>query len=116
MSLSLKETLLAVMIASYMLIQILLPLKEMTIRHNTQFGWKMFAMAPEKVEFRVIYHDGTIEELPTIQKRQKVGRILREEVDRPRFVPPHLCTQIPSAAAIEFSRTHNATWERYKCN
>jgi hypothetical protein len=116
MSLSPKETLLAIVIAGYMLIQILVPLKEMTNRHLTQFGWKMFAMAVEKVEFRIIYRDGTVEALPAILKRQKIGRILRVDVDRPRFVPPHLCAQFPNAAAIEFSRNQNSTWEQYECS
>ena len=104
-----------VFVASFVLIATLLPFSQLQIRHNTRFGWKMYAMRAEDVEFRVHFRNGETQGLSEIKKRVPIGKIIKTEVDVTRFMPPHLCRQLPGAMAVTFSRSQSTTWESYQC-
>ena len=100
----------------YMGIQMVLPIVQLPYRYHTPLGWKMFAYyGPEEVDFRAVYHDGTIQDSTALRKTKRLPQTLRPEVDRARFVPPAVCLQVPSVRSVEYRRGTDMLWHRFEC-
>ena len=110
------ELVIAAAMLLYVGTQIGIPLTQLRATYHTPLAWKMFAyIGPRPVSIRVVYADGRTEDLGGIQKRLRVGRTLRPEIDRARVVPPALCAQVPSIAAVEFRHRPDMRWETFPC-
>jgi hypothetical protein len=89
-----------IFVVVYLTIQILLAGRALSRPHrSSSFGWRMFLNSGRVVRFDVGFRDGRVVELNAIQPKISIP-LVGAQVDRPRFVPPYLCSQIPGAAWV----------------
>ena len=93
--------------------QILIPLAQLAwAPRPARFGWQMYSVASAAPRFELIMRDGfakPIDITPYVTS-------LRGDVPLARFVPPHLCTLFPDAAAVRYQMDDGSQAGTYQCH
>ena len=98
---SLRDVSAAAFFLTYLTVQVIVPMKGLTVPHFSRFSWKMYAAVARPITFLVVTSDGRIRTLRQLTPEHGQLATLRQiSVDPQRFVPPHLCRALPSAVAI----------------
>ena len=79
-----------------------------------RFAWRMFLHSPRVTRYEIGFRDGRIVELDQITLRPAV-EFVGLQVNRLRFVPPHLRRGIPDAAWIRSHLPGAATPREFRC-
>ena len=77
-----------------------------------RFGWQMYSVISAAPRFELIMHDGTAKPLDI----RPYVTSMRGDVPLARFLPPHLCTLFPDAAAIHYQMDDRSQAGIYPCS
>jgi hypothetical protein len=68
--------------------------------------WTMYSGRNPNPDIFVEWKSGGQATLAEIQEQFGVGRVLRDKIDQAKWVPPHLCANLPEARSVrlEFHR------------
>ena len=92
--------------------QILIPLAQLAwAPRPARFGWQMYSVASAAPRFELIMRDGVAKSLDITPYVTS----LRGDVPLARFLPPHLCTLFPDAAAVHFEMDDGSQAGTYQC-
>ncbi len=98
--------------AVFLAVQILVPLAQfMWAPRPARFGWQMYAVASAAPRFELIMRDGTAKPLDITPYVTS----LRGDVPLARFLPQHLCTLFPGAAAVHYKMDDGSQAGAYQC-
>jgi hypothetical protein len=102
----------AVFFSGYLGIQLLLPVWRLTAAERpVRYGWQMYStFVPPTVFLR----ESTAGVLDTVQVADHVAR-QRGDFDVRRYLPRHICSVDPTAAAVVVMRSGLEVPERYSC-
>ena len=97
----------------FLVAQILIPLAQLAwAPRPARFGWQMYSVASAAPRFELIMRDGAAKPLDITPYVTS----LRGDVPLARFLPPHLCTLFPDAAAVHFQMDDGSQAGTYQCN
>jgi hypothetical protein len=102
----------AVFCASFLTIQIAVPIVQLTSPRPARFGWHMWTARPRSPQFYIVMNDGTV-------RQADVSVYLassRGEMDAGAVLPPHLCRVIPDIAAVEIRPCDSDAVQLYRCH
>lgn len=89
-----------IFVVLYLAIQFLLAGRAvMRPYRSSSFGWRMFLSSGRAVRFEIGFRDGRVIDLDAVKPKISIP-LVGAQVDRPRFVPPYLCGQLPDAAWV----------------
>ncbi len=77
-----------------------------------RFGWQMYSVVSAAPRFELIMRDGTAKPLDITPYVTS----LRGDVPLARFLPPHLCTLFPDAAAVHYQMDDGSQAGTYQCD
>ena len=93
--------------------QILIPLAQLAWSPRpARFGWQMYSVVSAAPRFELIMRDRAAKPLnitPYVTS-------LRGDVPLARFLPPHLCTLFPDAAAVHYQMNDGSQAGIYQCD
>jgi hypothetical protein len=93
--------------------QAVIPLAQMVWSPRpARFGWQMYSVISSAPHFELITRDGATKPLDITPYVTS----LRADVPLARFLPPHLCTLFPDAAAIHYAMDDGSQAGTYPCN
>ena len=93
--------------------QILIPLAQLVWSPRpARFGWQMYSVGSATPRFELIMRDGSAKRLDITPYVTS----LRGDVPIARFLPPHLCTLFPDAAAIHYEMDGSPQAGTYQCH
>ena len=103
----------AVFFAAFLAIQIAVPLVQLVwAPRPARFGWQMYSVGSATPRFELIMRDGSAKRLDITPYVTS----LRGDVPIARFLPPHLCTLFPDAAAIHYEMDGSPQAGTYQCH
>jgi hypothetical protein len=109
----LKQLAAAVFLVAFLVIQILIPLVQFVrAPRPARFGWQMYSVASAAPRFELIMRDGATKPLDITPYVTS----LRGDVPLARFLPRHLCTLFPDAAAVHYQMDDDSQAGIYQCN
>jgi hypothetical protein len=98
---------------AFLAIQVVMPIVQLvSAQRPARFGWQMYSVISDAPDFELILRDGTAQ---PIDIRPYVAS-LRGDVPLARFVPPHLCTLFPNAAAVHYRIDDETQMGTYQCD
>ena len=93
--------------------QVLIPLAQLAwAPRPARFGWQMYSVVSAAPRFELIMRDGAAKPLDITPYVTS----LRGDVPLARFLPPHLCTLFPDAAAVHYQMDDGSQAGTYLCN
>src|SRR4030095_13576331 len=108
---STKNRLVAIFFLSFLLIQIVVPIVQLTAPRPARFGWQMWSARRKPVRFFVVMKDGTI-------RPADLSRYIgwsRGELDLTDRLPPHLCHVVSDITAVQIELPGSETRNVYTC-
>lgn len=97
----------------FLSVQVLVPLAQLVwAPRPARFGWQMYSVASAAPSFELIMRDGATRALDVTPYVTS----LRGDVPLARFLPPHLCTLFPDAAAIRYQMDDGTQAGAYQCH
>jgi hypothetical protein len=93
--------------------QILIPLAQLAWSPRpARFGWQMYSVVSAAPRFELIMRDGAAKPLDITPYVTS----LRGDVPLARFLPAHLCTLFPDAAAVHYQMDDGSQAGTYQCH
>jgi len=77
-----------------------------------RFGWQMYSVVSAAPRFNLIMRDGAAKSLDITPYVTS----LRGDVPLARFLPPHLCSLFPDAAAVHYQMNDRSQAGIYQCD
>lgn len=106
-----KNVLVLIFFASFLTIQIVVPIIKLTSQRPARFGWQMWSARKKFPRFFVVMKDGTSQ--PADLSRY-IGWS-RGEIDLTEALPPHLCRVVPEIAAVQVKEPGSETLKVHSC-
>jgi hypothetical protein len=106
-----RHLLAAVFCASFLTVQIAVPIVQLASPRPARFGWHMWTARRRAPQFSVVMKDGSV-------RPADVSIYLassRGEMDAGAVLPPHLCRVIPDIAAVEIRARGSNAVQLYRC-
>jgi hypothetical protein len=93
--------------------QVLIPLAQLAWSPRpARFGWQMYSVVSAAPRFELIMRDGAVKLLDITPYVTS----MRGDVPLARFLPPHLCTLFPDAAAVHYQMDDGSQAGTYPCH
>ena len=93
--------------------QVLIPLAQLAWSPRpARFGWQMYSVISSAPRFELIMRNGAAKPLDITPYVTS----LRGDVPLARFLPAHLCTLFPDAAAVSYQMDDGSQAGIYPCN
>jgi hypothetical protein len=93
--------------------QLLIPLAQLAWSPRpARFGWQMYSVVSSAPRFELIMRDGAAKSLDITPYVTS----LRGDVPLARFLPAHLCTLFPDAAAVRYHVDDGSQAGTYQCD
>jgi|SRR4051812_3390624 len=93
--------------------QILIPLAQLVwAPRPARFGWQMYSVESEAPRFELILRNGVTKPLDITPYVTS----LRGDVPLARFLPRHLCTLFPNAAAVHYQMANGSQAGTFQCD
>ena len=110
---SLSTIIAACFFVAFLAVQIVIPLIQLAWSPRpARFGWQMYSVGSATPRFELIMRDGTDKPLDITPYVTS----LRGDVPLVRFLPPHLCTLFPEAAAVRYQTDDGLQAGTYQCD
>jgi hypothetical protein len=95
-----------VFFAAYIAIQAFLAVSCLAADYGCLLTWTMYSGHSEDPDIFVEWKSGGEATLAEVQEKFGVGKVLGAKIDRAKWVPPHLCANLPDAQSVrlEFRR------------
>jgi hypothetical protein len=96
----------------FLALQIVVPLAQLAWSPRpARFGWQMYSVISAAPRFELMLHNGTAKPLDV----RPYVTSMRGDVPLARFLPPHLCTLFPDAAAIKYQMDDGSQAGTFQC-
>ena len=100
---------------AYLAVQIVVPLRGLLREGPSQFCWFMFTGREPRLDFLLHFDDGRSIPLRDDLGLRRKARFYRQDADRERILPPHLCAAEPSLRGITIRRLGSSERTEYPC-
>src|SRR5262245_22432804 len=102
----------AVFCATFLTVQIAIPIVQLTSPRPARFGWQMSTARPRSPQFYIVMTDGTVR----LADGSVYLALSRGEMDAAAVLPPHLCRMMPDIAAVEIRPRDSDAVQLYRCH
>lgn len=99
-----------VFFVAYIALQAFLAVSCLTADYGCLLTWTMYSGHSPDPDIFVEWKAGGEATLAEVQQKFGVGRVLGSKIDRAKWVPPHLCANLPAARSVrlEFRRPNRS--------
>ena len=78
-------------------------------------GWQMYSGRSPHPDFHIVDETGATIPLEEIQENRGVGIVVGGKLDSARFVPPHVCDNVPEARAVVVANPWSGETRLHEC-